>query len=213
MKVAILTSKNQWFVPYAQTLQQKISNAKLFFSHQEIKESFDVIFILSYHQIIPKEFLKNSNHNIVIHASDLPSGKGWAPLFWQVLEGKNKIVFSMFEAGSGVDDGDIYMKRALLLSGYELNRELREKQAAFILQMCQEFLDSYDDYKNPKPQKGIESFYPKRGEKDSELDIYQTINAQFNLLRIVDNEDYPAFFYKDGRKYILKIEEVKDEDR
>ena len=37
----------------------------------------------------------------------------------------------MFEAGSGVDDGDIYMQKTLILTGFELNAELREKQAFF----------------------------------------------------------------------------------
>ncbi|WP_252365672.1 hypothetical protein [Campylobacter jejuni] len=52
---------------------------------------------------------------------------------------------------------------------------------------------------------GKESFYPKRSPKDSELDINKSLNEQFNLLRIASNEDFPAFFYKDGKKFILKI--------
>lgn len=51
---------------------------------------------------------------------------------------------------------------------------------------------------------GKESFYPKRSPKDSELDINKSLNEQFNLLRIASNEDFPAFFYKDGKKFILK---------
>jgi len=213
MKIAILTSKNQWFVPYAKELQQKLPMAKLYFHHEDIEESFDILFILSYHHIIPKTYLKKNKHNIVIHASALPQGKGWAPMFWQVLEGKNEIPFTMFEAGEGVDDGAIYMQKVLLLNGYELNQELRQKQANFIIEMCLEFVKHYDKYKVPVPQQGEESFYPKRTAKDSELDISKTVAEQFNLLRIVDNNEYPAFFYKDGRKYILHIEEERDENR
>lgn len=212
MKIAILTSPNQWFIPYAKQLKNKIDNAVLYYDHNQIDEVYDVLFILSYHKIIQKEFLKNK-HNIVIHASDLPQGKGWAPMFWQVLENKNDIVFSMFEASDGVDDGDIYMKKTLCLNGFELNDELRYKQATFINEMCREFLLNYENYSSPKKQVGEESFYNKRSPKDSELDIDKTISEQFNLLRIVDNENYPAFFYKDGKKYILKIQEANDEDR
>lgn len=207
MKVAILTSENQWFIDYAKELQNILKKASLFYKHEEIESSYDVIFILSYHRIIPNEYLL-AKHNIVIHASDLPLGKGWAPMFWQILEGKNNIVFSMFEASSGVDNGDIYMKKNLSLTGFELNEELRKKQANFIIEMCIDFLDKYDEYKNPVKQEGIETFYKKRDSKDSELDIHKSIDEQFNLLRIVDNDSYPAFFYKDGKKYILKIEEA-----
>jgi len=213
MKIAILTTQNQWFIPYAKQLQKVLKNSKLFYTHLDLEDRYDILFILSYHNIINKNYLDNNRHNIVIHASNLPKGKGWSPMFWQILEGKNKIPFSMFEASSGVDNGDIYMQKTLELTGYELNRELRDKQANFTIEMCQEFLNNYDKYKYSKPQQGNESIYQKRMANDSILDIDKSINEQFNLLRIVDNSHYPAFFYKDSKKYILKIEEVKDENR
>ena len=56
-----------------------------------------------------------------------------------------------------------------------------------------------------KTQSGSESFYRKRTAADSRISLEQPLGMQFNLLRTVDNNDYPAFFIKDGRKYILKI--------
>jgi len=211
MKISILTSRNQWFEKYVSKLSEELKCA-LFFEHENI-ENFDVVFILSYHKIIPNNILLKNKHNIVIHASPLPKGKGWAPLFWQILEGKNKIVFTMFEASNGVDNGNIYMQKVLKLTGYELHDEIREKQAKLTINMCKEFIDNYDKYKNPIPQSGKESFYTKRTSQDSELDIDKTIKEQFNLLRIVDNENYPAFFYMDGKKYVLTIKEDINENR
>ena len=205
MKLAILTSPNQWFCDFAERLSSELGCAHIFENHYDISEPYDVVFILSYHKIIQNSFLSKNKHNIVIHASDLPEGKGWAPLFWQVLEGKSKITFSMFEATEGVDDGPIYMQKELLLNGLELNRELRIKQAELQIKMCKMFVDNYSIYSDPRCQIGDESFYPKRNPSDSELDINKTINEQFNMLRIVDNEEYPAFFYVDGKKFILKI--------
>jgi len=213
MRIAILTTSNQWFVEYAKKLNNILTNSDLYHSHEEIYKTYEILFILSYHKIIEDKHLNKNKHNIVIHASSLPQGKGWAPLFWQILEGKNNITFSMFEASSGIDDGHIYMKSTLKLTGNELNQKLREKQANFIMQMCLEFINKYDIYRIPKKQNGEESFYPKRTKKDSELDIGKTLDEQFNLLRIVDNENYPAFFYKNNIKYILKIQEVNDENR
>jgi len=206
MKIAILTSKNQWFLPYALALQKQIDNCVIFKDHTMISDSFDIIFILGYHKIIEKEYLALHKHNIVIHESDLPEGKGWAPLFWQILEGKNTIVFTMFEAGQGIDDGEVYIRRTLHLTGDELNDELRKKQAELTMSMCLEFINNYDTFKTSSPQNGIESFYTKRTPKDSQLDTNKSIEEQFNLLRIVDNNEYPAFFYMNGYKYILKIE-------
>ena len=66
-----------------------------------------------------------------------------------------------------------------------------------------------DIFKKAKKQEGVESFYPKRGPKDSELDVNKTIKEQFNLLRTTDNKAYPAFFEMKGETYILKIEKQR----
>ncbi|WDL74623.1 methionyl-tRNA formyltransferase [Helicobacter winghamensis] len=204
MKVAILTSKNQWFIPYAKQLQKAIPTSRLYLSHLEIKKSYDVVFILSYHQLLPQEFLQLHKHNLVIHASGLPKGKGWSPLFWQVLEGKNEVVFTLFEADLKADNGVIYLQKTLHLSGVELYGELRELQAEMCQILCLEFLAMYPNLQ-PTAQCGNESFYKKRTQADSELDITKSIEEQFNLLRIVSNEEFPAFFYKNGKKFIIKI--------
>lgn len=82
---------------------------------------------------------------------------------------------------------------------------MARKNCAKKIEMCLKFLESYVG-KTPKKQDGEESFYPKRTPEDCELDINKTIKEQFNLLRIVDNELYPAFFKYNGIKYKLKIE-------
>jgi methionyl-tRNA formyltransferase len=188
------------------------SNAQLFFDHLNILDSFDVVFILSYHKIIPENYLNMHKHNLVIHASALPKGKGWAPLFWQILEGKNDIPFTLFEATSTIDDGAIYFQETLTLTGYELNNELRHKQANHTIQMCQKFINNYSILSKHKKDES-ETFYPKRTTKDSQLDIHKTIQEQFNLLRIINNEEYPAFFEINGHKYLIKIEEDTHENR
>ena len=206
MKIAILTTKNQWFEPYADALSEKLGNISIFNNHVDISNSYDIIFILSYHSLAPKEYLEKSKHNLVIHQSALPKGKGWAPLFWQVLEGESKIPFTMIEANSKVDNGDIYMQEILELTNHELNEELRDKQAKMIMQMCVKFVNNYEQYKIPVKQNGDESFYKKRDKKDSKLNIDKTIKDQFNLLRVVNNSDYLAYFKLDDHRYILKIE-------
>ena len=58
-------------------------------------------------------------------------------------------------------------------------------------------------------QKGKETFYSKFKRKHNELDINKSIQSQFNTLRIVDNEKYPAFFKLNGQEYTIKITKNK----
>ena len=50
----------------------------------------NIVFILNYTKILPKSFLLKNNLNLVVHTSELPKGKGFAPLQWQILENKTK---------------------------------------------------------------------------------------------------------------------------
>jgi len=72
---------------------------------------------------------------------------------------------------------------------------------------CVRFIEEYPGIVSKgKDQSGKSSFYKKRGPDDSELDPEKTIREQFNLLRIVDNKRYPAFFKLNGIRYRLTIE-------
>ncbi len=209
MKIAILTTAETWFVTYVLELEKQMNklhyDVTLFFEHETIDTTYNIVFILSYHRIIPKRYLQLHKHNLVVHASDLPKGKGWAPFFWQVIEGKSEIPFTLFEAGEEIDNGDIYLQRHVTLNGYELYEELRLIQVKTTIELCLDFLHEYENVVSQQ-QIGEESFYRKRTPEDSQLDINQSIKEQFNLLRTVSNESFPAFFEIDGHRYILKIE-------
>jgi len=209
MKIAILTTEASWFVDYIFKLEKHIKklqyDVRVFFKHEEIDQTFDVVFILSYHRIIPKKNLALHKHNLVVHASALPKGKGWAPFFWQVIEGKSDIPFTLFEAGENVDDGLIYIQKYISLNGHELYEDLRKIQVETTINICLDFLINYDSI-IPKKQIGEESFYKKRTAIDSKLNVEKSIKEQFNLLRTVSNDDFPAFFEIDGHRYLVKIE-------
>ena len=87
---------------------------------------------------------------------------------------------------------------------HELNEDIRRRQALKTIEIINKFLKNRGKIK-PVLQKGKITFLKKRLPKDSFLDINKTLKSQFNLLRIVDNKRYPAFFYNKKTKYILKI--------
>jgi len=157
------------------------------------------------------EYLKLNKHNIVVHASDLPAGKGFSPLQWQILEGKNEIILTLFEAVKEVDAGPFYIKRKLLIESTDLLYESRKKMGNLIVNMCIEYIEQGENIK-PIKQIGEESFYRKRKREDDEIDINKTIKEQFNHFRIADNEKFSLYFEYLGEKYILKIYKESADD-
>lgn len=201
----LLDNPNSWMVPYAKEFKKKLfsdgHDVTILHTHHDVEEG-DVLILLS----CEKKFtqLEKNKFNLVIHASDLPKGKGWSPLTHQILAGENQIPITLFEANQNIDDGEIYLKDTLNLTGNELIEEIRGKLVLKIFDLIGAFLNNINQMKGTK-QIGDQSFYPKRSPKDSKLDINDSIQNQFNLLRVVDNERYPAYFEYHGYKYVVKI--------
>ena len=207
MIITILTdTPNSWILPYIKDLKKDLATKHKI--HHVFKTSDiiggDIMFILSCEKILKPKYLKLHKNNIVVHPSKVPLGKGWSPLAWQILEGFNTIPISLFEAVETVDAGDVYMVDYIKLKGHELNDEIKHQQGIITIKMVKKYIDKYK-LMVCVPQKGKETFYPRRKQKDNELNINKSILEQFNLLRVVDNKRYPAHFYVDNQKYILKI--------
>jgi len=209
MKITLLVDNTKsWIYPYIEALYKDLKSdghAVSFVSDQNDITEGDCAFFLGCEKLVKKKSLNKNKYNLVVHESALPEGKGWSPLTWQILEGKNDIPITLFEAMDSVDSGDIYTQETMYFEGHELNLELKDKQGQYTIDLVKKFIKQYPNTKRKK-QTGKETFYAKRSLKDSELDINKTIAEQFNLLRVVDNERYPAFFNHRGYKYILKIE-------
>lgn len=210
MKINLISDKSSWLNSHIPKFvkQLMILNHEVNWVHdfESLNPAVITLFIGCF-KIAKREHLAKASHNLVVHESLLPAGKGWSPMTWQILEGKNRIPVCLFEATEKVDDGLIYLTRDIVFEGHELVEELRLAQAKTTFELCLEFIQTYPVVlKNAKAQIGESSFYRRRTPADSEMNIHKTLDEQFNLLRVVDNLMYPAFFIKDGVKYTLKIE-------
>jgi methionyl-tRNA formyltransferase len=206
-KVTFLLDKsNNWFHSHIKknTFKSiKRFSFKIEENYKKIKKQ-DIVFILGYGRLLPESFLDKNKLNLVVHESKLPKDKGGAPIHYQVLKNKKKIYISLIKASMKIDSGDIFLIDSFNLKGIELMNELRSKQAQGRIKIIKRFLKKYPNIKSFK-QKGKGNFNRMRNASDSEININKSIKSQFNLLRICDNEKYPAFFKYKNCKFILKI--------
>ncbi len=143
----------------------------------------DFCFYLGLSKIVPKNTRDMFKNNLVVHESESPQGKGWSPLTWQILEGKNQIQVTLIEVVDKVDSGMICAQDWIDFEGNELIDELRFKQAQATMNLCKKFVDEYPSITtHARQQIGTESFYPRRSPTDSRLDVNSSLADQFNLL-------------------------------
>ena len=213
LNIQILTNKKSWIVPYAEKLvnllRKRKNNVELVFSENKIKRG-DILIILSWEKILSKKILNFHKNNLIVHGSALPKGRGWSPLTWQILEGKNKIPITLFEAVEELDAGPICLQDTMCFKGNELVDELRKRQGESTVELVMKFVEGYPNMVGRR-QGGRITFYRRRRPKDSEIDINKSIKQLFNQFRVADNRKYPVFFRYKGHKYILKIYKEKKE--
>ncbi len=215
LAITILSDKNSWLNDELSLLAKSLKalghRARRVHTVNRIAEG-DLAFFLGCGQLVNSKILARNTHNLVVHESALPKGKGWSPMTWQVLEGKKRITISLFEAVPTIDAGCIYLQDTIRLRGDELVDEWRQLQARSTTKLCLKFVSRYPRIiASGKAQRGKSTFYPKRGPKDSRLDFHKSLGEQWNLLQTVDNDRYPAYFEFKNRTYILKITKKKDQ--
>lgn len=207
----LIDNPTSWVIPYGQELVNLLikegHHVRLVSRGKEV-EAGDILCLLG----CEKRFdaLHLNKNNIVVHESDLPKGKGWSPVTWQVLEGVNDIPITLFEAVENIDAGPIYKQKHIHLKGNELIDEIKHLQGLATIALIRDFVEKYPNNIGIE-QVGKSTYYERRSSIDSKLDIDQSIREQFNLLRVCDNERYPAFFELNGIHYQLKIEKVEND--
>lgn len=185
-------------------------DVQISFHKKEVAKG-DILFLVSCGQMIGAAEREKFKAVLVLHASDLPRGRGWSPHIWAVLGGASEITVSLLEAEEPVDSGPIWLKTSFALEGHELLPEINEKLFSAELRLMTRAVDEFDEI-TPVPQYGeFGAYMKKRTPEDSRIDPDKTLAEQFDLLRVVDSDRYPAFMDCRGKRYLLKIEKENNE--
>lgn len=167
----------------------------------------DICFLISCTELMPTRVLEKYKHSLVIHASDLPLGRGWSPHIWDILNGNERVVVSLLEAAEKVDSGNIWKKNSYKIPKYFLYDDILEVINKAHIELMDFAILNFSKI-SPKPQSDLISptYYPMRTPKDSEISPFKSIEEQFDNLRVSDKNRFPSFFYLYGKKFKILIE-------
>ncbi|MDC9522791.1 formyltransferase family protein [Pseudoalteromonas sp. Angola-31] len=210
LKVTLLCSDTKHPVFKALKLWEEVNqqhyDIEILTSVNDIKRNGTLLFLISCCEIVKKQHRNFFEHTLVLHASDLPKDRGWSPHVWAIVNGANELTLSLLEAEDKVDTGAIWKKLRIPLDGNELYDEINQKLFAAELQLITWACENVDSVAPVLQDESATNYLRKRTPEDSEVDISQSLESQFNLLRVCDPERFPAYFYKNGCKYKIKIE-------
>lgn len=171
----------------------------------------DILFLLSCTEIISSHERSAYSRCLVLHASDLPKGRGWSPHIWSLLEGEEELTVTLLEAADKIDSGSIWHKLKFQVPKHALWDEINEQLFKKQLQLIDFAIDNFNEV-SPKPQdpRLEPSYYRKRTPADSAIDPYKSIASQFDKLRVCDPKRFPAYIELHGRRYKIILEKADD---
>ena len=143
--VSVVVDNDSWILPFANQLVKDINAngdvAVLARSHDDIARG-EVAFYLGCIKITPPEVLACNKRNLVVHASDLPQGRGFSPLTWQIIEGVNAIPICLILANERVDEGPIVYRQLIEFRGDEILNELHDTVGAAHVSLAMRYLSA-----------------------------------------------------------------------
>ena len=198
----------------AETLNLDFKTPKSLKDNNEEYESFkkieaDLVVVVAYGQIIPKEFLNLSKKGFInIHASILPRWRGAAPIQRSIMNLDKETGVSIMKIAEKLDTGPVCNTYKINLENNLNAQDIGEKLS---LLAAEKILDNIDDILDDKAtfieQDHSKATYASKIQK-SEGEIDWTESAQNIIGKI--NGLYPtpgAFFIYNGERYkILKAD-------
>ena len=112
---------NEWLGRWV-TKQTQQHSVNLIRAAQELTGG-DLLFLISCSEIINREQRGRYGKVLVIHASDLPKGRGWSPHIWDIIHGATEITLSLLEVEDQVDSGSIWKKTRVQILKTDLMQE------------------------------------------------------------------------------------------
>ena len=161
----------------------------------------DLIIVVAYGQILPQSILDLPRYGCInIHASLLPEYRGAAPIQWCILDGKTETGVTSMKMESGLDTGDMLIKRSISIGENETSSELHDRLSELGAEVLLETIQAIESgtLKSEK-QDDERSTYAKMITKEmSRLDFNENAQTVHNVIRGVT-----GFTMLDGKR--LKI--------
>ena len=170
----------------------------------EHTDEYDLIVLWSYRKIIKN--IPSGKNIILFHSSDLPDGKGWAPIYYSIHSGLEHFTISGILADEKVDSGDIIVKAKFRIKDNYTAEHIRKWDHEISIILVKKILERFANGKiKGGKQEGVGTSNPRRKLDENKIDLKSRFKHTINHLRACE-KNHPAFFYYNQTKYNITIE-------
>ena len=154
----------------------------------------DVIVVIAYGIIVPKEFLDIPKYGCLnIHVSLLPKWRGAAPIQRAIQAGDDTTGVCIIQMDEGLDTGDILRTFEIDIKPTDTSASLHDKFATLAIQPLLEALENIETIE-AKPQQGTATYAHKITKEEGLIDFTKSINRIDCHIRAFT--PWPSAFFK-----------------
>lgn len=183
---------------------------------EEVKKlNPDVICVVAYGKILPKELLEIPKLGCInVHGSLLPKYRGAAPIQWAVLNGDKKTGITTMYMDEGMDTGDMILKQEVEIGEDETTGELWNKLSIIGGELLTKTLEKIEDGTVPRiKQEGEFSLAPMLDKSIAKIDWEKKTAKEIkNLVRGLNPIMGAYSFLGDKKIKFWKVQNVTFED-
>ena len=165
------------------------------------------LWLVSCSEFVPKSVRDKYEHTLVLHASNLPEGRGWSPWVWAIREGAERITLSVLEAEDKIDSGKVWLKQVVGVDKSAIYEEIAADLAKLQAETIEWIVNNPEIGVNAKEQQGEPTMCRKLTDRDSELHVW--LDKHWDMLRTCDPNRFPAWFVMHGQRYNIRIERAE----
>lgn len=175
----------------------------------------DVICVVAYGKILPKEILEIPKYGCInVHGSLLPKYRGAAPIQWAVLNGDKETGVTTMYMDIGMDTGDMILKEKVEVGEDETTGELWDRLSKIGAKLLVETLKQIEEGTAPREKQGEEfTMAPMLNKEMSKINWdEQTAQNIKNLVRGL-NPIMGAYTFLDEKKIkFWKVDIAKQDE-
>ncbi len=165
----------------------------------------DVIVVVAYGKILPKEILNVAKYGCVNgHASLLPKYRGASPIQWCIVQGETQTGVTTMLMDEGMDTGDILESVKVDIGEQETAEELFERLSQISAELMVSTIGKLEKGEiTPQKQTGEPSYAPIIKKDMAKLDFNKTATEVHNAVR--GYYSWPCAYFMLGGKRVKVI--------
>lgn len=170
---------------------------------------YDVLLSCGFSYVLDLQAIKTAKLIALnVHPTLLPKYRGFRSGPYIIMNGETQSGITVHELTAEMDKGDIVRQMSFEVSKFDTTksvfRKACEQEPILILEVLKDLQNGTLSSRPQDESQATEYNYVRKPE-DSLIDIEKPFKELYNFIRACDFEDYPAHFYVDGQKVLIKL--------